>query len=511
MKTAIIIPCYNRPEYLKKCLDSIYNTYLPKETLIYITDDASTNKETIQLIKKFYKDCQIKKVFNKINNGINIQLLNGYKYCFDNNYDYVIVLDSDAIVNNYFYDLMCYTHNIFPNKTISGFNTLNKNEYGNIRHQIQFDGKWYKLKNTCGALCIGMNKNVYDKYVHNILLIKKENNIKQNFDNKFTSIASQESPHVVCTVPSVAEHIGIDNSTLGHNINPDISCDFMHYVELPYNMKITVNMATYPLREKIAKRIIENLITFNIIEKIRIYLNEYDKVPDWCKHKKIEYLIGGENLKDTGKFYWAGTYKNEYYFTIDDDLLYPEEYFKKHIELLNKYNSNIFVSLHGKVLQEQPKSFTDLKEKYHYLEKCTDNKWINFPGTGVMVFDNSKYKIPLELFKYHGMTDLWIAYYLQVNKIKCLLRSHENNEVKYIHLTKDTLWNKQKELYPYHEKILQLIPKWELLKEEEENNKKLIKRARFIKQFSIYEIGKEYDLKSDWATIMIMKGRAVQI
>jgi glycosyltransferase involved in cell wall biosynthesis len=71
MKTAIIIPTYNRPEYLKKCFESLADTYIAPETLIYIIDDASTNKETIKLIKAFDKEgCEIKKQFIEGLNGV---------------------------------------------------------------------------------------------------------------------------------------------------------------------------------------------------------------------------------------------------------------------------------------------------------------------------------------------------------------------------------------------------------------------------------------------------------
>jgi glycosyltransferase involved in cell wall biosynthesis len=229
-KVAIIIPTYNRPEYLKRCLDSLQKTFLENKTLIYIIDDGSED-ETKFIIKNFRKKgCVIRRVLKKENNGIYDSLLIAYEYCFNLNYEYVIKLDADMIVNNYFYDMMIYYKKIFPNNIISGFNTLTTLKNGTVRHPILYDGKFYIKKKTSGGACIGIDKNIYDKYIKNTLMSQKNNN-KLCYDTISTEIASNDGFFVICTVPSVAEHIGIVSS-LGHDENPDASVDFREYIEL---------------------------------------------------------------------------------------------------------------------------------------------------------------------------------------------------------------------------------------------------------------------------------------
>jgi len=248
MKTAIIIPTYNRPEYLKKCFESLADTYIAPETLIYIIDDASTNKETIKLIKAFDKEgCEIKKEFKKVNKGVYDSFLKMYYYCFSKGFEYVINIAPDSIVNNYFWELMQYYKIMFPNKIISGFNTLTLSEKGTPRHPVKANKKWYIEKDTSCSLCFGIDRQIYESYFKPTLQAQMKKK-KLCYD----TIASSKSEGVVCTVPSVAEHIGIE-STLGHHYNPDVSCDFKPYIELPDKKMITVNMATYPAREQTAK------------------------------------------------------------------------------------------------------------------------------------------------------------------------------------------------------------------------------------------------------------------
>jgi len=230
-RVAILIPTYNRPEYLKKCFISLKKTFLKENTLIYIIDDGSTNNETIELINCFNKkNCIIKRVFKKENSGIQDSLLNSIEYCFDNKYDYIIILNSDIIVNNYFYDMMVYYKELFSNNIISGFNTLTLGESGKERHPIIYDGNFYIKKKTCGAPCIGIDKKIYEKYFKEIL-IEYQKKRRSAYDTAATRKASNDGCYIICTVPSVAEHIGFD-STMKHNNSPDVSVDFKEYIEL---------------------------------------------------------------------------------------------------------------------------------------------------------------------------------------------------------------------------------------------------------------------------------------
>lgn len=519
MQVAIIIPIYNRPLLLKKLFESLKNTFIPKDCSIYLIDDCSTDEAVKPLIEAFELDCNIIKIYNKENKGINYNLLKYLDKIFNDSFDYVIVLDSDAVVNNYFYDLMTYFHYVFPNNIISGFNTLTLSELNIERHPIIENNGWHVKKNTSGALCMGLSKVVYENYTRPTLDEFVKRNKRHTFDTKFTREASKNKPCVICTVPSVAEHTGIEISTLGHNYNPDISCDYNNYIEL-YKKPITFNFATYPARKEYLGRTIKKLLSIKLVDKIRVYLNEYTEVPQFLINERIEYVIGLGNIKDTGKFYWMDKVKDEYYFTADDDLEYTEEYILNHIELCNEYNGGAIISLHGKVLNEHPKGFTDISDGSHFAEYLGENKQINLPGTGVMLTDTSKIKIPLDFFKYHGMTDIYVGLFCQQNKIKCFCRKHSENELSLIYKGKDTLWNKQLQLKPQQDDVLQTIDKWVLIGEEKKeliNNKlnigeqvimKIVLIKSHYKNIKLGEVGQILHEDESGARELIRKGVA---
>lgn len=95
---SFIIPVYNiEPEYLSDCLDSILNqSYQNFE--ICLADDHSTNKDTINVLKKYEeKDSRIKVVYRKENGHISkatnsaLEIANG---------DYIALMDDDDVLSS---------------------------------------------------------------------------------------------------------------------------------------------------------------------------------------------------------------------------------------------------------------------------------------------------------------------------------------------------------------------------------------------------------------------------
>lgn len=217
---------------------------------------------------------------------------------------------------------------------------------------------------------------------------------------------------------------------------------------------ISVNMATYPAREEGFLKVMENLLTFDFIDHIRVYLNEYPRVPPhFSKNKRITYTTGPD-LKDNGKFYWAAEKSNEYYFTADDDLLYTREYFFNHLRALQQHDNAILVTTHGKVMKPRPVRFNDVQLSIRCLDTVPTDTWINNPGTGVMAFDHSKLNIDPALFTTTGMADLWIAHWAQVHQVPILCRAHKASELTHIE-NPDTLFARRGELHTNHMHIIE--------------------------------------------------------
>jgi hypothetical protein len=194
-------------------------------------------------------------------------------------------------------------------------------------------------------------------------------------------------------------------------------------------MKISFNMATMPERLSGAIKTIESI--YDQADIIRLYLNKFDEVPNEFKRDKIVTHIG-DDLRSTGKLFWALN-KDEYYFCIDDDLIYPPTYSNDMISKLNEYNDEIIVSLHGKILKDGIKNsyFRDLKLGLHCLHDVNVDTWVHVIGNGVSTFNTNKIVIDYKKFKYNYMDDIMVSLEVQKQNKGALVMAHKSNYLLY--------------------------------------------------------------------------------
>ena len=208
MKVALIVTIYNRPEYLKKCFDSLSKANFPSETTIYLIDDASTDQSVAAVCDEFTRrmeHCEIPTVMYKkdINSGIKESLKIGVKAAFDDGHDIFINLDGDAVVKpNFIYALLTIKFKC-PDKIVSGFNCVSPTN-PNV-----FDKGDYYLKQYCNGINACFTKDLYEKYI--VPGLEKHG----NWDYNASVVAKNDSVMFAVTKPSVVQHIGL-NSSMGH-------------------------------------------------------------------------------------------------------------------------------------------------------------------------------------------------------------------------------------------------------------------------------------------------------
>jgi glycosyltransferase involved in cell wall biosynthesis len=216
MKTGLLITAYNRPEYLKQCLESVSKIGYFGELVILIIDDCSQSKETIQLIKAFqFSDAEVNKMYLTKNQGIKNALQIGFNYLFSKNCDLVFNLDGDAIVKPQFLKVLTDLKQAYPFHIVSGFNTQTIDlKTKKLRHRTLNAFSDHCIKESIGGINMVINKNDYLKKV--LPSLKRPGHWDWN-------VCALVKEFVVST-PSVVQHIGIEKGT---NLNnPDIAFDF---------------------------------------------------------------------------------------------------------------------------------------------------------------------------------------------------------------------------------------------------------------------------------------------
>lgn len=164
-------------------------------------------------------------------------------------------------------------------------------------------------------------------------------------------------------------------------------------------IRVTANIATHPGRFESLLQMLESID--GQFDEIRIYLNEFTSIPKDLE-KYTTYI--GKNITDNGKFFWCHN-QVEYYFTLDDDLIYPPDYVSKTLPLIG----DRIVTYHGRQLRGINRSYYNDHKLFSFKNQLLHEKVIDVGGTGLMAF-NTRYFQP-ELWKkdIYKMSDLLIA------------------------------------------------------------------------------------------------------
>lgn len=183
--------------------------------------------------------------------------------------------------------------------------------------------------------------------------------------------------------------------------------------------RVTVGIASIKNRENSLEKTVLSLI--NQVDELHIYLNDYEKVPMFLQNNdKIKFYLGKiyRDKGDTGKFYGLKDINDGYYFSCDDDLIYPEDYVQKTISLLQANNNKIIVSYHGVILKTgKLDNYYRNRKQIHYSCFQREPVQVHIGGTGVMAFYIPNFKPDISQFKYPNMADIWVGIQAQQNYI----------------------------------------------------------------------------------------------
>lgn len=208
MKTALVIPIFNRSSYVKQCFASLAELTV-KPDLYVLVDDYSTDAEIPQIIAQFViaNDNTIAYRQQK-NTGVRGALLWGIDKAFNSGADIVINLDSDAVVKPDFIDKLLQLHSLYGT-ICSGFN--------NPKEPFIQNG----FKKHANGINMCFNREQYDNHIRPALLARSGN---------WDYMASESAGKVKVSVPSCVQHIGTVSS-MGH-IGADKAHDF-NIIQLP--------------------------------------------------------------------------------------------------------------------------------------------------------------------------------------------------------------------------------------------------------------------------------------
>jgi hypothetical protein len=195
--------------------------------------------------------------------------------------------------------------------------------------------------------------------------------------------------------------------------------------------KVIVNVSSYGRIDSLEKAIKS---IYHQCDVINVALNDnHSNIPLFLYDTKINLFLTDNSLGDAFKFI---NLKNQdgYFFTIDDDLIYPSNYVSETIKKCLEFDNKKVVTYHGRSFKSFPISsyYRSANERYSCLENVKNDTLVQFGGTGVMCFHTSLFKLPIEYFQFSNMADIWIGKYCMENKIEIICLKHLKGYIQYI-------------------------------------------------------------------------------
>jgi glycosyltransferase involved in cell wall biosynthesis len=195
--------------------------------------------------------------------------------------------------------------------------------------------------------------------------------------------------------------------------------------------KIIVNVASY---KRIESLVVSLKSIYDQCDEINVCLNNHEgKLPEILFSDKVNLVFTDNSLGDAFKFLYLDR-SDGYFFTIDDDLIYPPNYVEYMISKCKEYDNKKIITLHGRSFNDFPilSYYRSATEKYQCLNEVKSDVKVQFGGTGVMCFHTSLMKKSIDQFLYPNMADVWIGKFAKLSGIEIICARHSHGFIKYI-------------------------------------------------------------------------------
>lgn len=170
------------------------------------------------------------------------------------------------------------------------------------------------------------------------------------------------------------------------------------------------------------------------VDSLHIYLDRYEFVPDFLSEYSNQSTIylskDHPGLRDNGKFLpFAGLAQECYYFTVDDDIIYPPDYVASMVSRIEYYGKQAVIGVHGVLIPEQPNGYYTSYRKVHAFNKeLQQDALVNNLGTGTVAFHSTLLKgLSIDAFPTSGMADLHFSVFCKNHDIPMISLARPND------------------------------------------------------------------------------------
>lgn len=191
------------------------------------------------------------------------------------------------------------------------------------------------------------------------------------------------------------------------------------------------------------------------VDTLYVTLNGFKKLPEYFN--RFGNVIGicdpNNTTRDIAKLIISEEVESSFFFTFDDDLLYPENYVDVYLRKFEEHGKNVIICLHGTILKSHWKMYYNDRKVIHYFQPLDRDLEFDLAGTATTAFHTDFLKIKFdEIWDYDIGSDLWLAYFAykknmplisiarKKNWVVCKPRTQNAGTPLYIKVAKDRDW-----------------------------------------------------------------------
>lgn len=440
-KIIVFITTYNRPELLQLLLRDIHEQARGYHLSLMIIDDHSSAdyQPLIRYLEDHFKGRYHYQV-NPEHYGKKYYwktVSNGYEYMAGQRFDYFIQMQDDIrLTLNFFREaIKIYDCIHDPDRTVlslySDISRLMKPFWTHYRPRGVSFGEIDLVRTGWIDMCCLISTR---KYLHELkYTLNPIDSRWSGCEGLSSGVGMQISQRLIADGHSI---YSVKRSLVIHDHHPSMMHP-AHREETKlisnHNMdKIIATMATIPGREESMEAVVRSII--DQVDELRIYANNITEVPKKYQHRKVKWLFSVDHagdLGDAGKFYGIEDILG-YHFTIDDDLIYPQDYVAEMISTIERYERRCVVSLHGRTFPAGHirSYYHGAINRYSCLRSVPRDVFAHVIGTGVLAYHTDTIRVPFEIFEAANMADIWFSRYCQEQHVPRLVMKHAAGWVK---------------------------------------------------------------------------------
>lgn len=205
---------------------------------------------------------------------------------------------------------------------------------------------------------------------------------------------------------------------------------------------IRASLASIPEHERSLQQTVASLLPQ--VDRLGVYLNGYDSVPDFLHDPRIDVARSHEHgdRGDAGKMFWTDAGDFDYYFSCDDDLIYPPDYAERMVAAVEQYGRHALVGCHGALMRPHPADYYHSRARvYHCLGSVDETHSVHVIGTGAVAWHHSL-GVSSDIFRAPNMGDIWLSAWANERNIPRIVIPHAKGWLRESEGTgHETIWD----------------------------------------------------------------------